>query len=264
MPEGGDDLLRNLARAIRPDRPLPMYAQVEEILERYMDQRQMQPGERFPGEFDLMAAFGLSRATVRQAIERLVDKGRLVRERGKGTFVSAPKVAGELPFLMSLTDEMARRGIKLRGEVIRAAWVVPEPDAQEALRVAPGEKVLEVERVRWAEELPLFHSISYLPAWTGLRPDDPLDGSLYHLMRERSGIRPGTGTLIIEAGAARAAEARRLHMKAGHPVLRNRRVIYDTSGRAIEYVRGTFPADRYQHRLTIVSQEGGDPGPGPT
>ncbi|MFO7171963.1 MAG: GntR family transcriptional regulator [Bacillota bacterium] len=260
MPVGPDrtadrTFLRQAARTLDPASPVPIYAQVAAILERYIDEGGLQPGDLFPTEMELMEIFGVSRATVRQAVDRLVQKGRLQRRRGKGTFVQAPKVTGELPFLMSLTDEMALRGIQVRGQVIRAEWVRPSPEVRAELNLEEGEMVLELERVRWAGDLPLFYSISYLPRWTGLEPTDPLDGSLYHLLRVKSGIRPATGTLIIEAGAANAEEARWLQMKQGQPVLRNRRVIFDPAGRAIEYVRGTFPADRYQHRLTIVSKE---------
>lgn len=251
------ELLRASARRLDPSSPVPIYAQVEAILERMIAERGLRPGDLFPPEMELIEAFGVSRATIRQAIDRLVQRGLLSRRRGKGTYVQAPKVAGELPFLMSLTDEMALRGIQVRGEVIRAEWSQPEPAVRELLRIPEGEQVLELERVRWAGEQPLFYSTSYVPAWTGIQPTDPLDGSLYQLLRQKGGIRPANGTLTIEAGAANAAEARWLQMKLGQPVLRNRRVIFDPAGRAIEYVRGTFPADRYEHRLTIVNMEVG-------
>lgn len=254
---GAFEALGDGARGLDPASPVPIYAQVESILERFIKEEGLRPGDRFPTEAELMRVFGVSRATVRQALDRLVQRGLLTRKQGKGTYVAAPKVAGDLPFLMSFTDEMASRGIRLRGQVIRAEWRHPVAEVREFLGLEEGERVLELERVRWAGELPLFYSISYVPEWTGVEPSDPLDGSLYHLLRQKSGIRPATGTLIIEAGAATAAEARWLRMKQGEPVLRNQRLIYDEQGRAIEYVRGSFPADRYQHRLTIVSREEG-------
>lgn len=252
-----DRWLREKSSSLDPESPVPLYAQIEELLETMVRRVDLQPGDRLPPEVELADRFGVSRETLRRAVDRLVRQGLLSREQGKGTFVDGKPLAGELPDLVSLTEEMASRGVELETRVLRREWLHPEPEVRAALNVPGDQRVLVLERLRLDGQRPFFYSLSYLPTRTGIDPVDSLDGSLYRLLREEKGIRPTRGEMVVRAEKATEIEARHLGMEAGEPVLRNRRLVFDQHDEPVEYVRCAFHPERYEHRLTIGETKGG-------
>jgi GntR family transcriptional regulator len=231
--------------AIDPASPVPKYFQLREILLDLID-RELPIDAGVPSERDLAGRYGLSRMTVRQAVDHLVSEGRLYRVPGKGTFVARPKI--EMPLrLTSFTEDMRSRGLQpgahdLARRTVPAAGVVARH-----LGVDTGSPVHVVERLRTADGVPMALERSHLPA--AVFPDlldHPLAGrSLYALLEEEYGVVLDSGDQIIEAGLVDAADARLLGLPAGSPVLLLQRRSY-AAGTAVEYVASTYRADRYQ------------------
>ena len=190
-----------------PASPVPLYHQVAEQLQAAIDGGRLRRGDFLPSELDLAAAWGVSRPTARQAIQRLVDKGLLVRRRGVGTQVVSATVRRPVR-LTSLYDDLAEQDRKPTTEVIVHAHVTADSDVAQALGVPEGTGLLHLERLRRARGAPL----ALLRNWVLLEVAPDLEREelevtgLYEALRRR-GVRPTTATQVIGAASATRAEA---------------------------------------------------------
>jgi GntR family transcriptional regulator len=230
---------------IDPASPVPKYSQLREILLELID-RELAIDAGVPSERDLAGRYGLSRMTVRQALDQLVSEGRLYRVPGKGTFVARPKI--EMPLrLASFTEDMRSRGLEPGAQDLARRTAPATATVATRLDLETGTPVHVVERLRTADGVPMALERSHLPAavFPGLL-DHPLAGrSLYTLLEEEYGVVLDSGDQIIEAGVAEAGEARLLGLSPGSAVLLLQRRSY-AAGTAVEYVTSTYRADRYR------------------
>lgn len=200
-------------------------------------------GDPVPSERALCERFGVSRMTVRQAVDALVVEGVLERVQGRGTFVAPPKVDLQVR-LASFTEEMTRRGMTASVRVLAADEVPAEPDIAAALDLASGDRVIHLHRLRFADDAPMAVEHTWLPAARvpGFLDDGP-PRSVYVELTAR-GLIPDWGEDTIDAGEADHEEARLLTIGPGKPVLRISRRAF-TSDRPIEYARSAYRSDRY-------------------
>ncbi|MFD6415630.1 GntR family transcriptional regulator [Streptomyces sp. NPDC060194] len=224
--------------------PVPLYYQLAQQLERAVEQGELPPGERLGNEIALAHRLGLSRPTVRQAIQLLVDKGLLVRRRGVGTQVVHSRVRRP-PALSSLYDDLEAAGGRPGTEVI-GNRVEPAPaEVAAALGVPEGEDVHRVERLRLTHGEPVALLRNHLPL--GLLPvlTAQLESTgLYRAMRGH-GITLHSAHQRIGARAATAGEAALLTEAPGAPLLTMERTTYDDTGRAVEHGTHLYRAARY-------------------
>jgi DNA-binding GntR family transcriptional regulator len=232
--------------------PVPLYFQVAGRLEQLIESGQLPVGGRLQNEVELAERLGVSRPTVRRAIQYLVERGVLVRKRGIGTQIVHPKVRRPVE-LSSLYDDLAKSG-KEPTTRIRSIEVRPAPDhVAEALGVPQGTEVTWLERLRFAggEPLALMHNavpVDVLP----LRRDDLEARGLYELLRA-AGYVPRMADQVVGARSATSVEARMLGDARGAPVLTMTRTAWDASGRAVEYGSHIYRASRYSFALTLSS-----------
>ena len=200
-------------------------------------------GQAIPSERALSERFGVSRMTVRQAIESLVTDGILQRERGRGTFVAPQRMDFEMR-LTTFGEEMRRRGMVPSTIVLAAQTVAATPDVAGALELEPGARVHYLYRVRSADGAPMSIEQVWVPA--ELVPDLFASGppeSVYGVLRER-GLPPEWGEETLAAGEATDVEASLLGLGAARAVLRSQRRTYGEHG-ALMYSRACYRADRY-------------------
>src|SRR5690606_3088473 len=131
--------------------PIPVYYQLEERLKESIEKKEWEEGQIIPSERVLSEQYGISRMTVRQAIQNLVRDGYLYREKGKGTFVAANKIEQPLQGLTSFTEDMRSRGLKPGTRLLDFSVVAAEGELVRKLRVAEGESVIVIKRVRLAD-----------------------------------------------------------------------------------------------------------------
>lgn len=236
--------------------PTPKWTQLRDILLSRLETGS-EVDSPIPSERELGAEFGLSRMTVRQAVDALVQEGRLYRVPGRGTFVAQPKLVMPLT-LTSFTEDMRARG-HVPGAVDLGRREVPAAAALAAsLGLEPGDRVVVVERLRTADGEPMAIERAHLPALLvpGLL-DAPLTDSLYAVLRERYGLHLETGEQTIEAVPAPDADAELLHVPRASPVLRlvRRSFATPTAGpaRPVEHVVSTYRGDRYSLRVALSS-----------
>lgn len=207
-------------------------------------------GDAVPSERELCDRFGVSRMTVRQAIDALVNEGLLVREQGRGTFVAPARIDMELR-LVGFGDDMRRRGLEPSGRLLDAETVEATFDVAEALELAHGALVHHVQRLRCADGIPMAVEETWLPA--ALLPDllGPTSGggavevpdSIYATLRDH-GLDPDWGEDTVGASEASRHEAELLELGAARTVLRiTRRTFAGETACALS--RSCYRADRY-------------------
>ncbi|MCU1676585.1 MAG: transcriptional regulator, GntR family, partial [Frankiales bacterium] len=189
---------------------------------------------------------GLSRMTVRQAVDSLVAEGRLYRVAGRGTFVSRPKMELQVR-LASFTEDMRTRGMQSAATTLAVERVAASPHLARELEIAEGDPVVRIERLRFADDIPMALEVTHLPdrVVPNLSRSD-LDGtSLYLLLAEKYGVVLTWGEQSIEAGSADAVSAGLLQIPTGGVVLRMRRHSYSDDIR-VEFAQSIYRADRYK------------------
>ncbi|MFJ9175371.1 GntR family transcriptional regulator [Streptomyces sp. NPDC102360] len=231
--------------------PVPLYFQLSQQLEAAIERGALTPGSLLGNEIELAGRLGLSRPTVRQAIQSLVDKGLLVRRRGVGTQVVHSQVKRPLE-LSSLYDDLEAAGQRPETRVI-ANTLVPAPaEAAAALGVGEGEEVHRVERLRLAHGEPVAYLCNHLPTGLLALDDEELSATgLYRLMRS-AGITLHSARQSVGARAATAAEAERLGEKEGAPLLAMERTTYDDTGRPVEFGSHAYRASRYSFEFQLL------------
>lgn len=233
--------------------PVPLYFQIATGMERAIRSGAISAGSRLENEISIGQSLGLSRPTVRRAIQELVDKGLVVRRRGVGTQVVQGTVTRPVE-LTSLYDDLAADRHEPTTEVLAHAVIAAGPDIARELGVADGSDVVHVRRRRSADGAPVAVLENYLPAdFADITTDELQSRGLYQLMRGR-GVAIAIARQTIGARRARADESELLGIAEGGPVLTMTRVAFDNAGRAIEYGTHCYRPDRYAFETTLVQK----------
>lgn len=246
--------MAELTLALDRSSPVPLYFQVSRQIEAAIDSGDLAPGDRLENEISLADRWGLSRPTMRRAIQELVDRGLLVRRRGIGTQVVHARVKRPMD-LTSLFDDLARSGQRPATRVLAREVVGAPAPVAERLGVPADADVLRLERLRSARDEPLavlrnWLPVDLAPALTAAALEAR---GLYELMRG-TGVHLRIATQRITARGATAPEARLLGVRKGAPVLTMERVAYDGSGRAVELGEHAYRAETYSVEMTVVER----------
>jgi len=221
----------------------PLYERVRQTLERMALGRPLHDDTPLPPEPALMDTLGVSRGTLRRAIEELTRDGLLVAEQGRGTFVAPSKMDLEVR-LSSFGEEMRRRGMEPSSKVLAAEEIAAASDIADALDLLPGEQVCYLHRVRYADGEPMAIEQSWLPGRLapGLYDDGP-PASVYGELRRR-GLELDWGEDTVAAAEVDAQDADLLGLPVGRAVLRMTRRTF-AGETACVYSRSSYRADRY-------------------
>jgi GntR family transcriptional regulator len=206
-------------------------------------ERSLHVGDAVPSERTLCERFGVSRMTVRQAIDALVAEGVLVREQGRGTFVAPQRMDFEMR-LTTFGEEMRRRGMRPETRVLDARTVPASPEAADALGTDVGAPLHHLWRVRYADGSPM--SIEQHWVAVALVPDLLADGpppSMHDALRA-VGLEPSWGEETLTAAEASDEEAALLDLRGPRAVLRATRRTFSTDTPAM-YSRACYRGDRY-------------------
>lgn len=233
--------------------PVPLYFQVAEQFERAIVAGSIRPGERIANEVALAQDLGLSRPTMRQAIQLLVGKGLVVRKRGVGTQVVHGKVRRSLE-LTSLYDDLSEAGQEPHTDTLELLRVPADTDVALELQLEPGVEVWSLTRLRLIGDQPLALMHNYLPVpLADIESFDLTGDGLYASLR-RSGIEMRVAKQRISARGALPDEARHLGEPEGAPLLTMQRTAYDDAGRAVEYGQHAYRPEMYAFEVTLVDR----------
>ncbi|WP_254715292.1 GntR family transcriptional regulator [Actinomadura sp. NAK00032] len=208
-------------------------------------------GDALPSERRLAADLGVSRPTLRQAIDGMVAEGLLDRRHGSGTYVAEPRIAVSLT-MTSFTEDMIRRGMKPGGRVLSFRTETAGARIGRRLALSPEEEVFTIRRLRLADEATMAIETLYMPRslMPGLRRHDLEGRSFYDLLRG-AGIVIASGTETIEPTVTTAEEAAELGVPVHMPAFLFERITRDPGGRPLEYVRSLYRGDRYRLELDL-------------
>jgi GntR family transcriptional regulator len=208
---------------------------------------QLGVGAAIPSERQLSADLGVSRLTLRAALDDLAREGYLVRRRGSGTYVQHPKIAQELT-MTSFSEDMRRRGMVPGSRTVSLARELAGARLGRALQVSPAEKILVIKRLRLADGETMAIETLHLPErlFPGLEPKDLDKGSFYELLGTRYGITIAAATQAIEPTVTNEEESEALGVPLHSPAFLFERTSRDEAGRTVEFVRSVYRGDRYR------------------
>ena len=208
---------------------------------------QLGVGEAIPSERQLSSDLGVSRLTVRAALDDLVREGYLVRRRGSGTFVSEPKIAQELT-LTSFTDDMKRRGMRPASRTLELKVVPAGARLGRFLHVSPSERIMVAKRLRLADrETMAIETLHVREALVpGLSPRDLEGQSFYELLRDRYGIAIVGGVQTIEPTVTNEDESAALGVPLHSPAFLFERFSRNGDDQVVEFVQSIYRGDRYR------------------
>lgn len=244
-----DDLLAGLDRT----GPVPLYYQVSTAIEQAIRSGEIPAGARIENEIAIGQRAGLSRPTIRRAMEELVDKGLLVRRRGIGTQVVQGQVTRQVE-LTSLYEDLKSSQHEPGTLVLEHDTRPADPDTAEALRVPVGSDIVYLRRQRSTDGVPVAVLTNYLPIeFSDITTEQLQQKGLYEIMRAR-GVTIRVANQKIGARRAHGDEPGLLDIDKGGPVLTMERVAFDASGRAVEFGHHCYRPDMYSFQTTLVAK----------
>lgn len=228
----------------------PIYIQIHNKIKQTIESGQWKIGDRIPAERDLAVQFGVSRMTLRQAVQTLVDEGILERHVGSGTFVARQKVQEKMSSgVTSFTEIIESQGKQASSKTISYLVTMPSISESEKLHLTNGEKVLRMERIRYADDLPICFEVATLP-YNLIRDYEraQISASLYKTLEEH-GLSIGHAEQTVSATSAPERIADYLDVKRGAAILRLRQTTSLSDGRPFEYVRTQYVGERFEFYL---------------
>ena len=230
--------------------PVPLHIQAEELLRQLIEAPQYRDGKLFPKEVELSQQLGIARSTLRQALNKLVYEGLLVRKKGIGTKVSETKtISSKSKNWLSFSQEMAARGIPIKNFELHVKWVFPEESIANFFEIKTDKKVLKLVRLRGRVDGPFVYFESYFHPRIALTGDEDFKLPLYEMLEKEHGVIAYISKEEISARLADKFIAEKLESEIGSAVLFRKRFVYDSEERPIEYNLGYYKADSFVYTV---------------
>ncbi len=232
--------------------PIPLYFQLQEILRGKILAGEYCPGDLIPSEKELQEKFGVSRITVRNAINGLVFEDLLIKKQGHGTIVAYPRMLEDgNSKLKSFTEKMAQQGSEISTDVLEVLRIPATERITEHLDISSGDEIIYAKRLRKVDGEPIALFENYISTRTGVTEKDDFSGSVYNIFEKKYGIKISGAEKVIEADTARSEDASLLKIPAGDPILIIRYTTFDNDNNPIEYSEGIYRADRYKYMVKL-------------
>jgi GntR family transcriptional regulator len=236
---------------IERESPVPLYYQLKQLLAERITSNELQPGDIFPTEEQLQKSYQLSRTTVRQALKELEIEGLVSRHRGRGTFVSRPKISHSPESHFSLTDALLQQGIQPSWRVLSAGWIPATADIAGTFGLEPDTPVFQLRRLRLTNDEPIGYHIAHAaPALAAAIDKTQLDmgGSLRYL-RGNDALNGSYADRRLEAIGASREVAELLDVDEDSPILLIRRQLVNSDGVVSEILQARYRGDRLQYHI---------------
>jgi GntR family transcriptional regulator len=233
---------------------IPLYQQLARNLQKQIRSGTYQIGSQLPTERELMHYYEVSRNSVRQALDVLAAEGLVQRDQGRGTFVADSKLKLGLLRLTSFTEDMQERRLRPSSRLLKRIIEIPPAGISELLQLLPDEPALFVERLRFADDIPMAINMSYfsLDACPGLADEDLGNASIYALIETKYHIRLVQAKQTIRAAHASKTEAELLNISPNLPVLIMEGVVFTQDEYPIEHLRSIYRSDRYEFAISAI------------
>lgn len=237
---------------IDPNSSKPLHLQAEEILRRLIEENDYKNGKLLPSETDMSEQLNISRNTLRQAINKLVIEGLLIRRKGVGTKVAKKGIVGGIKNWLSFSQEMKMLGIEIRNfelHISRKKLTEEIANFFNTIPYSDTERCIVLERVRGNKEYPFVYFISYFNPVIPMTGDEDFTRPLYEILETQYNIIAKTSKEEISARLAGEFIAEKLEIKSSDPILIRKRFVYDVNGTPIEYNIGYYRADSFTYTI---------------
>ena len=232
---------------------VPLYSQLRERLRERIADGSYQQGARLPAESEISAIFGVSRITVRQALNDLQKEGLIVKVPGKGSFVARRTPRQDLSRLEGFGEAMSRQGHRIVNRVLSHLEVDASPAVAARLGLPPGAQVTEVRRVRYLDRKPVSYEVTYLPPSVGrrLRTENLAERDIFLILELDYGIVLGHADIQIGAQGADPAMAAALEVAPGAALLRIERLTWTAAGEPLDFEYLHVLGEAFQYGLRL-------------
>lgn len=234
----------------------PLYFQIEMDLRKKIVDGGFKPGHLLPSERELVQSYNVSRLTVREAINRLVGQGLVVKKQGKGTFVAEQSTDHMVGPLNSSSEVFLLKNYSVKTIVIKSKKMLPSKEIGKHLQLSDtgGEEIFYLERVRFANAIPVAHITCYLPYKyvPDIEAFDFSETTLYRTLEDYYRLELFEAYEVIEATGANQHSAKLLDLTAGAPVLMNQRTAYLKDGTVIEFEKVLYRSDIYKYHNKLI------------
>ena len=233
--------------------PVPLYGQIKDMLRKKILDGSFPPHSKLPSESELMAQFDVSRITARQAIRDLQKEGLVFTIQGKGSFVTKPKAVQDLARLEGFGEAMNSKGYETYSRLVSTQEIPADASVARALKVGRGAPVIQIERVRYLNRMPISLDVSFFPLDIGERllVEDLETRDIFEILENDYDLSLGAADLVINAAVADDKESELLSIESGSPILRIERLTFTQDERPIDFEYLYYIGDAYQYRLRI-------------
>lgn len=236
-----------------PSSSKPLHLQAEELLRVLIRQEDYRKGKLLPNEVELSKELNISRNTLRQAINKLVYEGLLIRKKGYGTSVAPQNVMSNARNWMSFSQEMHRQGMEVQNFELHVSRKLPPAEAAEFLHAPEGAKLLCLERLRGRPGLPFVYFVSYFNPAIPMSGEEDMTVPLYENLNRNYGIVVKTSREMIFARSASGDMAEKLGIDAGDPILVRKRFVLDVKDIPVEFNIGYYRADSFTYSIEFTN-----------
>ncbi len=240
-------------KKVNKSSPIPLYYQLKDIISELIEDEELKPNDPIPPERELCEYHGVSRMTVNKAIANLVNEGLLYREQGKGTFVAKPKEGYQLSRLLSFTEDMKAKGLRVDTRMISFQRKAATRKLKKELNLAEKEEVFEIKRLRLVSGEPYAIETAYLPVsiCEGLTMEKLDNKSLYDILRSEYGLRMDYAHQTIEAVIVDEYESEILQVAQKSIALMLSRKTYLEGDRPMELTKAVYRGDKYKFEVVL-------------
>jgi len=248
-----------LNRAVDGTLAMPLYHQVYLILKQNIREGTYGPGAALPIEQQLCDSFKVSRITIKRAMQQLAAEGLIVRQRGRGTFVSWDNVSDpQLDALDDLIQNVLAIGAATQVRKLDKVMIVPPKEIQAKLKTEREEKVLKVTQVRTDDGEPIAVITAYVPIAVAVLLKKEKDENLPMLAQlQEAGVPLSRADQAITATLADPITASHLDVSVGVPMIRLSRLVFNNVDHPVEWLTALYRADRYEYRTSLTHDTSG-------
>ncbi len=230
---------------------IPLYHQIREIIRTEIERGNLKPNQQIPTEQELVEKYNASRITIRRAVNDLVKEGLLIKKQGKGTFVSMPKIKRELISVNSFSHRMLEAGLTPSSRVLSINLINPTPTIQKRLEIEQSDKVIDIVRLRLADDEPVMIEKTFLSykEFPLVMEADIGIGSLYKFLKEKYNVIPAKSKRSLEIVLSNKYEADLLNTRVGQPLFLLSAIVKSQDDKPIEYVKTLIRGDRFKFEI---------------
>jgi GntR family transcriptional regulator len=249
---------------IDPASPIPLYAQVEEAIAAEIASGRWPAGTQLPPEDVLIDTYGVSRTTIRTTIQNLTRRALVEIRRGKGTFVSPPRITQSLTELSGFAEDMQALGRKATARLVDQRIVAADETVARQLALTEGSPVVRIQRVRLADGMPISFDETFLPRELGEKviAHDLEIEPIFSLLEQKYQTALEEAEYRLEATAADASIAEALGVETGSPIFLIERTSYAAGHRPVDYEKLYYRGDQIRFVTRLARRPAGGAGTG--